>query len=76
MTTAPELNPADEPYAFTLEHSPEEAEEFCHYCDGQGWGIVGTDWDCEDAINGPYDGETERCPCCGGSGRAEDVQFW
>ena len=48
----------------------------CHYCCGEGWGIVGTDWDSDDAINGPYDGETQRCPCCGGSGLAEDCIFW
>lgn len=48
----------------------------CYYCGGDGWGIVGTDWDCSDGINGPYDGEIERCPCCGGSGKAEDERFW
>jgi hypothetical protein len=42
----------------------------CHYCGGEGWGIVGTDWDSDDPINGPYDGEIEKCPCCHGSGRA------
>jgi hypothetical protein len=48
----------------------------CHYCGGQGWGFVGTDWDTDDAINGPFDGEMEKCPCCGGSGHAEDCVFW
>ena len=47
----------------------------CSYCGGDGWGIVGTDWDTDDAINGPYNGETERCPCCNGSGRAKDMIF-
>lgn len=43
----------------------QEDEEFsCWYCGGEGWGIVGTDWDTDDAINGPYDGEVEKCPCC------------
>ncbi len=48
----------------------------CTYCDGDGFGIVGTDWDCEDGINGPYDGETEECPNCHGTGRAKDMAFW
>jgi hypothetical protein len=48
----------------------------CHYCRGDGWGIIGTDWDCDDAINGPYDGQSERCPCCHGSGLAKDETFW
>lgn len=34
----------------------------CWYCGGEGWGIVGTNWDSHDPINGPYDGEIERCP--------------
>lgn len=48
----------------------------CHYCGGEGWGIIGVDWDTDDAINGPYDGEVEKCPCCHGSGLAKDCTFW
>ena len=48
----------------------------CHYCGGDGWGIVGVDWDSDDYINGPYDGEIERCPCCHGSGLEKDATFW
>lgn len=48
----------------------------CHYCHGEGYGIVGLDWDCADGINGPYNGEIEKCPCCHGSGKAEDCTFW
>lgn len=48
----------------------------CHYCGGEGWGIVGCDWDSDDPINGPYDGETQKCPCCHGSGKAKDCTFW
>ena len=51
-------------------------DQRCHYCDGEGWGIVGCDWDTDDAINGPYDGEIQRCPCCHGSGDAKDCCFW
>lgn len=50
--------------------------EPCHYCDGDGRGIVGVNWDCDDPVNGPYDGEIEECPCCGGSGKEEDATFW
>lgn len=48
----------------------------CHYCGGEGYGMVGCDWDSSDPINGPYDGEIEDCPCCGGSGLAKDCTFW
>lgn len=47
----------------------------CHYCGGEGWGIRGHDWPNDDPINDP-DGETERCPCCHGSGQAKDCTFW
>lgn len=50
--------------------------QWCHYCCGEGWGIIGDDWDSDDPINGPYPGESQRCPCCGGSGKAEDCTFW
>lgn len=48
----------------------------CHYCCGDGYGVVGCDWDSDDPINGPYDGEIEKCPCCGGTGRGKDCTFW
>lgn len=48
----------------------------CSYCGGEGYGVVGADWDTDDAINGPYDGDIERCPNCGGSGDADDMTFW
>ena len=54
----------------------DDEPEFCWQCDGDGWGIVGVDWDPDDYINGPYVGEIERCPCCGGSGKAEDCKYW
>jgi hypothetical protein len=55
---------------------PECGGRDCSYCGGEGWGMVGVDWDTDDAINGPYDGEIEKCPSCGGSGRAKDMTFW
>ena len=54
----------------------DDDDEFCWQCGGDGWGIVGVDWDSDDPINGPYNGEIERCPCCGGSGKAEDCTYW
>lgn len=52
----------------------------CLYCGGEGRGLVGCDWSSHDPINGPYDGEIEECPCCHGSGKAEDCTldctFW
>jgi len=48
----------------------------CHYCDGNGYGIVGVDWDCDDGVNGPFDGAIQKCPCCRGSGLEKDCTFW
>jgi hypothetical protein len=53
-----------------------DEDDFCWYCHGEGWGLVGTDWDCTDGVNGPYDGDVEKCPNCHGSGKAEDCTFW
>lgn len=50
--------------------------DWCWRCQGDGGGIVGTDWDSDDPINGPYDGEYEKCDCCGGSGLAKDCRYW
>jgi hypothetical protein len=50
-------------------------DDLCPTCGGDGWGIVGTDWDCDDAINGPYNGQIERCPNCRGSGKLKDCEF-
>lgn len=47
----------------------DEDTDRCETCGGDGWGIVGTDWDCDDGINGPYDGEVAKCPDCHGTGR-------
>lgn len=52
----------------------EDEEAMCWQCDGDGFGIVGVDWDADDLINGPYPGEIERCPNCGGSGLAKDCR--
>lgn len=51
-------------------------EEVCWTCDGQRFVTVGADIDCDDAINGPFDGETIRCPNCHGSGKAADCWYW
>lgn len=48
----------------------------CHTCQGQGWGIVGVDWDTDDGVNGPFDGDVVKCPNCHGSGKAEDCWYW
>jgi len=63
---------------FQVEYGPDDYDDDdrdCSFCGGEGWGIVGTDWDTDDAINGPYDGEIEKCPNCGGSGDADDMTF-
>jgi hypothetical protein len=64
------------PPASEIEWLGDDDPDFCHYCRGEGWGIIGVNWDSDDPINGPYDGEIQECPCCGGSGRAEDESFW
>lgn len=48
----------------------------CWRCHGEGYGMVGLDWDSDDPINGPYDGESEWCSCCNGTGRAKDCTYW
>lgn len=48
----------------------------CWRCGGDGVGIIGVDWDADDPINGPYDGELEVCDCCDGSGLATDCRYW
>jgi hypothetical protein len=58
------------------EDSDDGEDGECMTCHGDGWGIVGTDWDSDDAINGPYDGEIECCWNCGGSGQAKDQSLW
>lgn len=52
------------------------AEDVCWQCGGDKWVTIGLDIDCDDPINGPYDGETIKCPCCGGSGNAKDCTYW
>jgi hypothetical protein len=48
----------------------------CHTCHGDGWVIIGLDLDCDDGVNGPFDGEAVKCPNCGGSGLAKDCTCW
>jgi hypothetical protein len=47
----------------------------CWQCGGDGYCIIGTDIDSDDYVNGPYVGDVIDCPCCGGSGRAEDCTY-
>lgn len=53
----------------------DDERDLCHFCGGAGSGVVGDDWDNDDPIN-VDDGTFETCPCCGGSGRADDCTFW
>ena len=71
-------SPGDEVERVTADdQAPEEEDNHCCWtCGGQGWGFVGTDWDSDDPINGPYDGEAETCPNCLGSGLAKDCWYW
>jgi len=62
-------NPIDYDY-FDDEEIP------CWQCQGEGYGIVGMDWDSDDPINGPYNGDIQQCPCCNGSGLADDCTYW
>lgn len=67
---------AEEPDDLREDDEYDDGEHACWHCGGEGWGIVGDDWDSDDPINGPYDGEVERCPCCHGTGNAKDCTFW
>lgn len=62
-----------ENYESKLWHD-ENADE-CWQCGGEGWGIIGDDFPNMDPVNDP-DGEVEKCPCCGGTGKAEDCTYW
>lgn len=53
----------------------DEDVAICWRCDGEGFGVVGLDWDNDDPINDD-DGDAETCDCCGGSGLAEDCVYW
>jgi hypothetical protein len=48
----------------------------CPTCHGEQWGIIGVDWEMDDPINGPYDGDVEKCPNCGGSGKWKDATYF
>jgi len=52
-----------------------DEEKWCHYCGGEGWGIEGHDWDCDDPL-WISPGTVRQCPCCHGSGLARDCTFW
>jgi hypothetical protein len=47
----------------------------CSYCRGDGWGIEGDTWDCDDPLWTPP-GTVLKCPNCGGSGKASYMTFW
>lgn len=55
----------------------DEPVHLCWHCGGEGFGIVGVDWDQDDPINNdpPMDA-SDTCPCCRGSGLAKDCTFW
>lgn len=42
----------------------------CPYCSGDGLVLVGADVDCEDGVNGPFEGDVIACPCCSDPGDA------
>jgi len=65
----------EDDYIDSLEED-DDYEYECWRCHGEGWGIVGVDWDSDDYINGPYDGEVVECDCCHGSGLAKDCWYW
>ena len=49
----------------------------CWQCGGDGWVTVGLDIDQDDAINNdPPMHSTIKCPCCHGSGAADDCTYW
>lgn len=47
----------------------------CSYCGGDGWGIEGDTWDCDDPL-WISPGTVRKCPNCHGSGQAKDMTFW
>ena len=53
----------------------DDDERACWQCRGEGWGIVGVDWDALEP-GWDMDGDIQQCPCCGGSGDAKDCTYW
>lgn len=54
----------------------------CWQCGGEKYLIAGEDIDVDDPVNG-FDwsmgvnaGQVGKCPCCKGSGKAEDCTYW
>ena len=52
-----------------------DEESDCRTCGGDGWGVVGDDWDAADPF-WDIPRTIQRCPNCRGSGLAKDQQFW
>lgn len=52
-----------------------QCNRLCHYCDCEGYGTVGIEFPCDDPL-WEAEGTFKRCPCCHGSGKAEDCTFW
>lgn len=76
MTTDADDLESDDPPCDCGDRDCPQCSDDCWRCHGEGFGVVGDDWDCTDGVNGPYPGETTKCPCCGGSGKASDCTYW
>ena len=66
----------DEPGCMCDDDDCPTCGRWCTECGGDGYGIVGVDWDPHDYINGPHPGEVELCRNCRGSGLAKDMTYW
>lgn len=66
-------------YYDDLDYDP---DDYCWQCGGEGWLVAGEDLALDDPVNncdwsmGVDAGEAGRCPCCRGSGSAEDCTYW
>lgn len=54
----------------------EEADDSCWQCGGEGSVMWGVDISINDPFWDPGEGEVSACPCCLGSGKADDCMYW
>lgn len=54
----------------------EEVDANCWQCGGEGSVMWGCDIDIGDPFWDPGEGEVTPCPCCRGSGNADDCLYW
>lgn len=66
----------DEPDCMCGDQECPQCNPSCWQCGGDGWGVLGDDFSNTDPLWDGPDGQIVKCPCCHGSGKAEDCTYW